>query len=260
MKVAEVEVRREWTDTSFRQPYDVFAPVYQHFFAPDAARVTWQIVNRLVLPDLAPGAHILDLCCGAGELTECLVRHGFRVTGIDNSESMLSLARGRAPQANFLLADVRDLPPKRDFDAVICAYNSLPHITGDHELAAVFLGIRKCLRDGGCLLFDVYSERAYRERWSGSFVKVDDEQVCIVSASYDPQCRLGENRVTLFRKQQAGEQAWRRSDLKLVTRAYLDDELHAVLIKAGFSVISNYEGARDLGIPEGSGRMFWLCK
>ena len=160
-----------YSTPSAELPYDVFASVYGHFFGPQALPATLEALSPLLLDQLPPGSRILDLCCGTGELTPALLNRGYSVEGIDNSAQMLRLARARAPQACFQQADMRsfDCPPQ--YQAVICAYNSVPHITSLVDLVRVFQSVRRALAPGGTFVFDLYSEEAYIERWRGSFRK-----------------------------------------------------------------------------------------
>lgn len=72
--------------------------------------------------------HILDLCCGTGDLTIALARlakHHPEISGADFSNLMLEVARKKAPllapegKIDFIEADVSNLPfPDRHFDCV----------------------------------------------------------------------------------------------------------------------------------------------
>jgi len=59
-----------------------------------------------VLRALAP-ARTLDVACGTGYLTRELRGE---VTGLDQSETMISIARERVPEGRFVLADALPLP------------------------------------------------------------------------------------------------------------------------------------------------------
>lgn len=236
-------------------PYDVFAPVYNHFFGPEAARATFSAVEKLLLRELPPGSCVLDLCCGTGELSKWLTELGYRVTGVDSSAGMLDFARAQVPEAEFCQADIRDFRTAAKFDAVVCAYNSLPHITSQAELLGVFENVRDALLPAGRFLFDLYNERAYGERWRGSFCKVGDDLVCIVRASYDPATRRGQNLITAFRH----NGNWTRADICLSTRCYSDHELHSLLERAGFDSIASHEAETDLGLSA-AGRVFWTSR
>lgn len=67
-----------------------------------------------------PAVRTLDIACGTGFLTRHLPGD---VTGLDQSEAMLAIARQRAPQAGFVLADALELPfALRSFDRVFTSF------------------------------------------------------------------------------------------------------------------------------------------
>ena len=58
--------------------------------------------------------HVLDAACGTGFLTRC---HKGTVVGLDQSDAMLEIARGRVPRALFVRADALALPfPDSSFE------------------------------------------------------------------------------------------------------------------------------------------------
>lgn len=234
-------------------PYDIFATIYDHFFGPEALPATLKALRPLMLDRLPRRAHILDLCCGTGELSHALVERGFRVHGIDNSSEMLRLARVRSPQASFELADMRSFDVDRHFNAAICAYNSVPHIMTLPDLGRVFKNVRRSLLPAGAFVFDLYSEEAYRERWRGSFTQQNENLQCMVKPSYDPHTRLGVNEIRIRLRD------GRESQLNLTTRCYSAAELEFCLRAAGFVSVESFDAKRDLGLPEASGRIFWRC-
>ena len=70
-----------------------------------------------------PGASVLELGCADGFATEVLVRAGYRVTAVDLSRRMIEVARARLAQrhleAEFIVADVNEFLPSREYDAVL---------------------------------------------------------------------------------------------------------------------------------------------
>src|SRR5689334_1224222 len=89
-------------------PYDRFAALYSWHMAEDFCRRVFPAIDSLLLQTLAPGAHILDLCCGAGQFSRALLARGFHVTGFDRSQAMLRLAQANAPGAALLCGDARN--------------------------------------------------------------------------------------------------------------------------------------------------------
>ncbi len=234
--------------------YDLFASAYDHFFAPEALDTTVRALEILLFCHLGPKAEILDLCCGTGRLTQVLAQRGYGITGVDSSPQMLSMARDRVPGTDLLQADIRNFSLPSGFDAVVCAYNSLPHITAPGDLAKVFRCVRRCLRPGGIFVFDLFSPAAYEQRWHGSFARVEDYRVCLVQAHFDRESARGENLITIFEH----SDVWKRTDFKLTTRCYADAELRGMLAAAGFTACRNFDLSRELGMDLG-GRIFWRC-
>jgi SAM-dependent methyltransferase len=74
--------------------------------------------------DVPPGAHLLDVACGSGQLALIAAREGVRVTGIDIAENLIERARARAGAeglpADFEVADAEALPFRAaSFDVVV---------------------------------------------------------------------------------------------------------------------------------------------
>src|SRR5690242_6197140 len=79
---------------------DLLVPI---LFAPLAERLV-----RLVAPQR--GDRALDVACGTGAVTRLLTAAGARVTGLDLSEPMLTVAASRVPDATFVSGDAAALP------------------------------------------------------------------------------------------------------------------------------------------------------
>ena len=66
---------------------------------------------------------VLDVACGTGDMVVSLAERGCMVTGVDISEEMMEIAKHKAPQAMYVLADAEHLPfEDNSFDAVTCAF------------------------------------------------------------------------------------------------------------------------------------------
>jgi demethylmenaquinone methyltransferase/2-methoxy-6-polyprenyl-1,4-benzoquinol methylase len=62
---------------------------------------------------------ILDLCCGAGQTTQFLVKYSDQVTGLDASPVALARAKKRVPQAQYVEGLAEELPfSDNSFDLV----------------------------------------------------------------------------------------------------------------------------------------------
>jgi SAM-dependent methyltransferase len=99
--------------------YDYFS----RFMASSAA----QFLDPLTL---SPGATMLDVACGSGQLALVAAERGLRVTGVDIATNLILAARGRAAAAGldvrFDEGDAEALPyPDATFDAVASLYGAM---------------------------------------------------------------------------------------------------------------------------------------
>jgi demethylmenaquinone methyltransferase/2-methoxy-6-polyprenyl-1,4-benzoquinol methylase len=105
------------------------------------------------LEALAP-ARTLDVACGTGFLTQHL--HG-EITGLDQSESMLELARAKVPEGRFVQGDALELPFADDsFERVLTSF-FYGHLEEDdrkaflreaHRVASELVVVDSALHDG----------------------------------------------------------------------------------------------------------------
>lgn len=113
-----------------QESWDSFSPevaeAYLKSFghpAPGSKQILLDLVRGLT-EHTSPS--ILDLGCGNGQLLEFFKRHGLQCayTGVDFSESLLSVARHDHPDAHFILGDVNKLPHLviGPFDCVIYSH------------------------------------------------------------------------------------------------------------------------------------------
>jgi SAM-dependent methyltransferase len=235
--------------------YDDFSWFYDRYWNEEFHAAAFPILARIWLPRVAPGAAILDVCCGAGYLAALLVERGFRVYGIDVSPAMIACARRRAPAAEFLVADGANFELPVKFDAAVSTFDSLNHILTYVELEAAMRSTAAALRPKAPFVFDMLLEEAYQTHWGESFALVrDDHVLTITGAGYDFRSRRAQCHVTMFR---LIEGRWRRSDVMIRERCYSIAEVEGALRKAGFGEIVCYD-ARDLGMGGklGEGRTF----
>lgn len=246
------------SDMAFRYAeYDAFAWMYNRYWGQDSVRRFLPVIEKLVLPHLAPHARILDLCCGTGQLAQALAQRGYQVAGIDGSEEMIRYARINAPAVEFMVEDARSFHLPEIYHAVVSVYDSLNHIMSREELSLVFRNVQSCLLPGGWFLFDLNMEEGYKTRWRGSFGIVEDDHVCVVRASFDESEKVGQTAITMFRSEGA---VWHRSDVTLWQRCYSELEVRSGLEVAGFAGIQALDARNDLGWSREAGRVFFLSR
>ncbi len=118
--------------------YNSIAGFYQTHWCGHYHPGLLAMLQRLVINRLPPRARILDVCCGTGTVARHLAAHGFRITGVDASAEMLHFAREQVPDAEFIIADVRNFAVASVFDVALCTFDSLSYMLSRQELLSTF--------------------------------------------------------------------------------------------------------------------------
>ncbi|HYD36411.1 MAG TPA: class I SAM-dependent methyltransferase [Allosphingosinicella sp.] len=117
----------------------------------DRARLEAPWLERFVAL-LPAGGRVLDIGCGSGRpVAAWLIDRGLRVTGIDSSPSLIALARGRFPKAEWQVADMRALALGERFDGLI-AWHGLFHLSPDDQ-RPMFGRLAAHAKPGAALMF-----------------------------------------------------------------------------------------------------------
>jgi ubiquinone/menaquinone biosynthesis C-methylase UbiE len=106
--------------------------------------------RSFALSEISSGDRVLDLGCGAGDLTGDLAPPAADVVGVDVAEAALRRARARHPGITFLRAEVDGELPLEDnaFD-VVWSSEVIEHVA---DTARWLSEVRRVLRPGGRLL------------------------------------------------------------------------------------------------------------
>lgn len=101
---------------------------------------------------------ILDVGCGTGRHAVELASRGYRITGIDLSESMLAKARQKAAEKNlkidFRRCDARKLPFNAEFDvALMLCEGAFPLMETDEMNFEILQGVSRALKPAGKFIF-----------------------------------------------------------------------------------------------------------
>jgi SAM-dependent methyltransferase len=174
---------RGWWEDYFDQ---TFVSLYRDFLTPE--RTEREVAGLREMVPLPPGGEVLDVACGWGRHSVSLARAGFRVTGLDLSETLLARGRKRAAAAgvevDFVRGDMREIPWRGRFDAILSLYSSLGYFLSDDEDLRVLRGAREALRPDGAFVLETmhrdhivgdYAARDWWESDDGTTVWVERE-------------------------------------------------------------------------------------
>jgi trans-aconitate methyltransferase len=112
----------------------------------------WRYGEALVeVLDPQPGERVIDVGCGAGQLTAEIAARGAAVMGIDQSPEMIAQARANFPALDFRVADATSFDVGDPVDAVFS--NAVLHWIRDAR--PVVACVRRALRTGGRFVFEM---------------------------------------------------------------------------------------------------------
>ena len=223
--------------------YNPFAWLYSRGWATEYHHQALRVLEQLLLARVPPGARLLDVCCGTGDLARTLTERSYRVTGIDSSGPMLAFARKNAPAAGFLLADARQCRFPPVFHGAASTFDSLNHILTIGELESVFRNISGGLRQGGVLVFDLNMIESFQTVWTSMWAEVEEDSVYVARFKYDPATKTGRADITIFQR----VPPWERSDTTILEKCYEPEEVRGALAAAGFAE-TEFREARELGM------------
>jgi SAM-dependent methyltransferase len=109
------------------------------------------------------GSSILDLAAGTGRITFALAKDGHEVVALENSQSMLEVAKQKLKDASSDIAnkvilvegDMTNFNLARKFELVIIP-NSIGHAMTDKEQLSTLQCIHNHLTDNGVFILDTY--------------------------------------------------------------------------------------------------------
>jgi SAM-dependent methyltransferase len=218
---------------------------YQEFFDEDylrfhlrggawlAVRTTSECDFIMQVLELTPGAQVLDLCCGQGRHSVELARRGLVMTGADLSGYLLDKARTTAAEAgisvNFHHTDMRELPWRDKFDAVILMFTAFGYLENDTEDLRVLRAIHDALKPGGQVLLDLPSLWHFarkKETNNREWLEFEDHLI-LEEHSWD----IATNHLKMCRTIIAPDGTRREKSFML--RIYAHTEIKAMLAQAG---------------------------
>lgn len=171
-----------------KQAYDSLAAGYDREGDTKLSNAYLERPAMLSLLSDIEGNRVLDAGCGAGHLTQELSDRGATVIGLDISHEMLGYARERAPDADFVQANLGGNLPFIDgtFDGI--ASSLAFHYVRDWEM--LFRCLRRILSHGGWVVFSVQHPHADFEEYDDARNYHELERVSAIWDSFGEEVEV----------------------------------------------------------------------
>ncbi|WP_175412699.1 class I SAM-dependent methyltransferase [Streptomyces sp. TRM64462] len=250
-------------DTVYEAPYSALARVYDRWMAAD--RIPYDQWFAFTEKRFAEAGFevrtVLDVCCGTGTTMRALQDHGYEVTGVDASASMLDIARTRTDPGTELLHLA--LPDERlaelgPFDAALICFDGANYLTGDGALAATLRQLARALRPGGVLVFDLSTRSSFEAIAAlDEFGEDFGDFAYVWNTRHTPDTPHYEYLVSLFVPE--GE-LHRRVVERHSQRWFSRDEVEGALRDAGFTAIAVSDNYSERTAADTTRRDTWSAR
>jgi len=187
---------------------------------------------------LAPRQQVVDLGCGHGRHAIELARRGYRVTGIDLSESFIGAATSAAlaagVDARFFHCDIGAFEVETGFDAAICLFDAFGFFDDAHCLRAL-QNTRAALLPGGVLLLDLRTREWMLRQPPVTVVDKGNGDLMIDRQHFDVETGRLVDRRTMLR-------GATRRDVAFSVRLFSFTEIRSLLSAAELEITAAYGG------------------
>ncbi|MGM9925497.1 MAG: class I SAM-dependent DNA methyltransferase [Bacillus sp. (in: firmicutes)] len=186
------------------------------------------------------GKQVLDVACGTGEFSVRLAAKGYLVTGVDLSEDMLAIARGKAEASRvnipFFHQNMMELDMGQAYDSVVIFCDSLNYLEDEEGVRATFKQVYDHLKPGGLFMFDVHSVYKMEHIFANATFADAGEDVSYIWNSFEGEEPYSvEHELTFFvRDEEMG--LYERFEEDHYQRTYPIEQLQQWVAQAGFDV------------------------
>ncbi len=183
---------------------------------------------------------LLDLACGTGSLSVLFAEMGYDVIGADSSPEMLSAAIAKEHRSiEYLCQSMTELDLYGTVGTVICSLDSINHLADKDEVLRAFERTALFSEPGTVFLFDVNTVYKHEKILADNTFVYDAERVfCVWQNEYQGGGRT-DIFLDFFAKEKDGR--YSRSEDAFSETAYPQEELEALLRRAGFEVCAVYD-------------------
>ncbi|MCP4256705.1 MAG: class I SAM-dependent methyltransferase [Planctomycetes bacterium] len=226
-----------------RQFYDGLTPFYHLIYADWDASMQRQagMLDSVIRETWGKASTVLDVSCGIGTQAIGLAQLGYDVMASDLSAEEVERAKQEATTRNvsvaFSVADMRSAHDHHatEFDVVLSADNSVPHLLSDEDILTAFRQFHACTRPGGgCIVTvrDYEKEDLSKQKVKPYGIREEDGVRWLLWQVWDPHSPMYD--VTMYFVEDRGEQECKTHVMRSTYYAIGMQRLMELMSEAGF--------------------------
>jgi len=237
--------------------YNDFASVYDRLTDDINYREFVDFIEQIFLKHGKKPHLMLELACGTGNMTCEFNKKGYDVIGLDNSESMLSLAREKCPGNLLLLQDMTEFELYGTVDAIVCLLDSVNYITDETKLKKMLSLVKNYLEYDGLFVFDINSEYKLRNIiGNNTFVYDSDDVFYTWENEQNHDCV--NFYLTFFVQNPDG--SYKKIEEQHTEKVYKTENLVKMLNEAGLEYVATYADFKFSAPVNNSERIFLVAR
>lgn len=217
--------------------YTLFSKYYDELTQNISYKKRAGYFNSLIKRERVSGKRLVDLACGTGSLSLELERLGYSVTGAEASADMLAVAASKnaldGSNVFYINQSMQELRLATPVDIVICALDSINHLTEPKLVLKTFKRVSRCLAPDGVFIFDVNSEYKHYSLLSGKTYVYDCENIYCVWQNGESKNDTIKIELDFFER--AGS-VYKREYESFCERWYSHDAIKEMLFEAGLEI------------------------
>ena len=230
--------------------FNLWQKVQFDVYTPEQDKEQTDFISKVM--KLKKGMSVLDIPCGFGRIAFLLAQKGMNVTGIEFNKNVLDFGINKAKdnnlKINYVKGDMRDIPYRNKFGAVICWFGSFGYFS-DEENEKFIKASARSLKKGGRFLIDTHTletlipifQPLSKNRY-GKMPLVEKRHLDLDTSRIDVKWTLGKQS--------------QRSSIRL----YGYKELRDLLAKHGFGKFKSYGSIAGEKFEFGSRRLILVCE
>ena len=162
-----------------------YSKYYDHLYHDKDYNAEVDYLVNLIKKYHKDAVTIIDLGCGTGKHAKLLAKRDFRVTGLDISEEMITIAK-KDSDLEFILDDIATFKLKKQFDVILSIFHVFSYLTTNEKLLDSFLNANLHLAEKGIFIIDVWHTPAVHSQIPEVRVKVFENEKLKIVRYADP--------------------------------------------------------------------------
>lgn len=239
--------------------YRDFAYVYDKLMNEDIDYDKWcdYIENLFSIHSVSPDT-LCELACGTGNITYRMKQRGYKITGTDISEDMLSCASQKVGFNNLICCDMSRLKLRNKYDAFLCMIDGINYIITPKAVINTFSNVKKHLNMGGVFIFDISSRYKLKEIIGNeTFIHSEFDLFYSWQNQYYEKYNISDMLLNFFIRY---KDSYKRFEERHIQRGWSAREIVKMLKIAGFSEIAVYDELSFTKPNDKSQRIVFVCK